>query len=237
MKLVAALLTGLVCATAAAQVPQSIVFERRGGVERQHVDFGDGYVTLPSHSVLSIEPHGGYMFAIAGTVRPPNTTTQWLRFRFSSERLFTADDWSHVAIVLRWQGTAQWNRGHGLILGRVWRQEVAATCPTDWHRAQFETWWLRPGEQQINVVYGNCGLPMFDRLVYSVLIHVADGGHVSAWITDDSTGATMFSRYVHAVENEERSRIDQFTGLAFALVASRHDAYRVRFDGIATGWF
>jgi hypothetical protein len=96
---------------------------------------------------------------------------------------------------------------------------------------------LRPGEQQINVVYGNCGLPMFDRLVYSLLIHVADGGHVSAWITDDSTGATMFSRYVHAVENEERSRIDQFTGLAFALVASRHDAYRVRFDGIATGWF
>jgi hypothetical protein len=215
-----------------------------------------GVQQLPRHFDKAPR-EGAFLHHVAGTARPVHPVghpqegqrfgTQWLSFRFRSEGVFSRTR-AHVAVILRSQSTAAWNRGRGFIFGH---QNLLPSdpnaCPAGepgTAHAQPETWWtVTSGTTQTpaNFVWGPplCSAPtILDEHDYAVAIHVADGGWIAYWITDIASQAQL-STALRDTVNAESDLVDGLTGYSLALVfgAAQAASWRIRFSDIASGWF
>ena len=215
-----------------------------------------GLQQLPRHFDKAPR-EGAFLHHVAGTDRPvyperharagQRCSTQWLSFRFRSEGVFRRTG-AHVAVILRSQSTAGWNRGRGFIFGHQnLLPDDPNACPAGepgTAHAQPETWWtVTSGAAQVaaNHVWGPplCSAPAIrDGRDFQVAIHVADGGWIAYWITDLATKAQITTTLRDTV-NGEADLVDGLTGYSLALVfgASQAESWRIRFDDIACGWF
>ncbi|MCB1907135.1 MAG: hypothetical protein KDH15_07180 [Rhodocyclaceae bacterium] len=214
-----------------------------------------GVQRLPRHFDKAAAD-GAYIHHVAGTVRPvypaghpragQRLATQVLSFRFRSEAVFR-NTGAHVAVILRSQSTATWNRGRGFILGH---QNLPAgdpnACPVGGEgsaHVQPETWWTvtADGSQQArSFVWGPpfCSGPdLHDQRDYQVEIHVADGGLIEYWITDLEDQSQVTASLQDTV-NQESDLVDGLTGYSLAMVfgSSQTALWRMRFYDIAAGW-
>jgi hypothetical protein len=228
------------------------------GVTRDFVyeQYSWGLQQLPRHS-NKVPSEGAYAHHVAGTARPVYPAghpqagqrfgTQWLSFRFRSEGVFTHTG-AHIAVLLRSQATAQWNRGRGFIFGH---QNLVPgdpnACPAGGPgtaHAQPESWWTTTSgstQTQAGFVWGPplCSAPTLrDHRDYEVAIHVADGGWIAYWITDIESQAQI-STSLRDTVNAESDLIDTLTGYSLALVfgATQSASWRIRFYDIGSGWF
>ena len=215
-----------------------------------------GVQQLPRHADKSAA-EGSFLHHVAGTPRPvypaghpragQRMATQWLSFKFRSEGVFTHTA-GHVAVILRSQSTASWNRGRGFIFGH---QNLAGGDPNVCQvgaegtaHAQPESWWTitnGPTQEQRGFVWGPplCSEPtILDHREYEVAVHVADGGWIAYWITDAET-REQISAALRDTVNEESALVDGLTGYSLALVfgSSPSASWRIRFHEISAGWF
>jgi hypothetical protein len=215
-----------------------------------------GLQQLPRH--FNKAPRDGtFLHHVAGTARPVHPAghpqagqrfgTQWLAFKFRSDGVFTHTG-AHVAVILRSQSTAAWNRGRGFIFGHQnLLPDDPNACPTGEQgtaHAQPESWWTVTSgatQTQVNFVWGPplCSAPAIrDQRDYEIAIHVADGGWIAYWITDIESQAQI-SISLRDTVNAESDLVDGLTGYSLALVfgASQSASWRVRFYDIGSGWF
>jgi hypothetical protein len=215
-----------------------------------------GLQKLPRH-FNKAPSEGAFLHHVAGTARPvypeghpqagQRLGTQWLSFKFRSEDVFT-NTGAHVAVVLRSQATAQWNRGRGFIFGH---QNLLPgdpnACPVGEQgtaHAQPESWWTVTSgatQTQSGFVWGPplCSESAIrDRRDYQVTLHVADGGWIAYWLTDIETQAQITASLRDTL-NAESDLVDGLTGYSLALVfgASQAASWRIRFYDIGAGWF
>lgn len=215
-----------------------------------------GLQQLPRH-FNKMASEGAFLHHVAGTERPvypaghpqagQRFNTQWLAFKFRSDGVFT-NTGAHVAVVLRSQSTAQWNRGRGFIFGH---QNLASgdpnVCPVGEEgtaHAQPESWWTvtdGASQTQRGFVWGPplCSAPTIrDGRDYQAAIHVADGGWIAYWIIDIETHAQIAASLRDTL-SAESDLVDGLTGYSLALVfgASQSASWRIRFYDIGSGWF
>lgn len=215
-----------------------------------------GLQKLPRHS-NKVPSAPAFAHHVAGTLRPVYPAghpqagqrfgTQWLSFRFRSEGVFTHTS-AHVAVLLRSQATAQWNRGRGFIFGH---QNLLPgdpnACPVGepgTAHAQPESWWTvrsASTQTQASFVWGPplCSTPTIrDLRDYQVNVHVADGGWIAYWITDIESQAQIAASLRDTV-NADSDLVDSLTGYSLALVfgTSQSASWRIRFYDIGSGWF
>jgi hypothetical protein len=246
----------------AAEAASAVVFEHDAivigpGAPRDFLyeQYSWGLQKLPRHFSKS-PPEGAFLHHVAGTARPvypaghPNAGqrhgTQWLSFRFRSEGVFTHTG-AHVAVILRSQSTADWNRGRGFIFGHQnLHPSDPNACPAGepgTAHAQPESWWtVTSGATQsaVKYVWGPplCSAPVIrDERDYEVAIHVADGGWIAYWITDIES-RQQISTALRDTLNAESDLVDGLTGYSLALVFGTSLAsWRIRFYDIGSGWF
>lgn len=244
------------------EVASAVIFEHEivvigPGVTRDFMyeQYPWGLQQLPRH-FNKAPKEGAFLHHVAGTNRPvypaghpqagQRFSTQWLVFKFRSEGVFTTG--AHVAVVLRSQSTAEWNRGRGFIFGH---QNLLASdpnvCPVGevgTAHAQPESWWTvtsGAAQTQRGFVWGPplCSAPTIrDQRDYEVAIHVADGGWIAYWITDVESQVQIATSLRDTV-NAESDLVDGLTGYSLALVfgASQSASWRIRFYDIGSGWF
>lgn len=246
-----------------AEAASAVVFEQEAfvvGPRRArgflHEQYSWGMQKLPRHFDKAAG-EGAFLHHVAGTARPRHPeghaqagqpfSTQWLSFRFRSEGLF-ANTGGHVAVILRSQSTAAWNRGRGFIFGH---QNLLPSdpnaCPAGEPgsaHAQPESWWTATSgatQAQRGFVWGPplCSAPTIrDGRDYEVMVHVADGGWIAYWITDAASGDQLTASLQDTL-SEESALVDSLTGYSLALVfgLSARASWRIRFDDIRSGWF
>jgi hypothetical protein len=245
------------------EVASAVIFEHESvvvgpGVPRDFMyeQYPWGLQQLPRH--FNKGPNeGAFLHHVAGTTRPvypaghpqagQRLSTQWLVFKFRSEGVF-ANTGAHVAVMLRSQSTAEWNRGRGFIFGH---QNLLPSdpnaCPLGEEgtaHAQPESWWTETSgatQTQRRFVWGPpmCSAPTIrDHRDYEVAMHVADGGWIAYWITDIETQGQLATSLRDTV-NAESDLVDGLTGYSLALVfgASQAASWRISFYDIGSGWF
>lgn len=253
---------GIASAEAPPDAARAVVFEPETfvvgpGRPRGFVlaEYDWGVQRLPRHFDTAAGD-GAYLHHVAGTLRPTypaghpqagqRMQTQWLSFRFRSDGVF-AHTGAHVAVILRSQSTAAWNRGRGFVFGRQvllpGDPNACAAGPPGTAHAQPETWWTTStstGQLPHSFVWGAdlCSAPVIrDGRDYAVRLQVSDGGAIDYRVSDLEQPLVVEASLQDTV-NGESALVDGLTGYSLAMVfaSARGQAWRMRFDDIASGW-
>src|SRR6218665_3274698 len=88
--------------------------------------------TYPSgNQSLQYDPTPNFFYGVASTGRPAGLgMTQYVRFNFKSEGLFTSYPCAHLAFLARWEGViTRYNRGRGVTVGDTGIPSGCVTSP------------------------------------------------------------------------------------------------------------
>lgn len=191
---------------------------------------------------IQYAPTPNFFYGVASTGRPTGPgMTQYVRFNFRSEGLFTSFPCAHLAFLGRWEGViTRYNRGRGVTVG-----ETSLPCITSPGKASIQgEYWLDKETSATGI--GAYLLP--DRLTdalndytdYQVEIHVTEGGY-AYWIRDAATGTTIKNTY-HPLPDDGSVdwKVNNLSaqGYAIGLVgAGTTGSFTFRTWNFTYGWF
>lgn len=231
----------------------SVRFEREAGFHPAAIPAGSRVTKTYDSGERVVEHYddaaGSFMYGVAATGRPFDVVgkgisgrTQWIRFLFKSEGLFTVNPCAHLAIAGRWEGVAaRYNRGRGVTIGDAGNPWP---CNTAAGRASVQgEIWFNPAT---NAQHANnlMSLEKFqdvlqDRREYLFTMHIVDDGYVY-WVTDTMTNTVLVSRYEYVPDD---GSVDWYVnhffaqGLAIALVNARMPPFSFTAWNFGAGWF
>ncbi len=206
---------------------------------------------MKNFDISSDDDAGAVYFHRAEVPRPATATTQWLAFRMRSDGMFARSPGSHFAVVLRARlgfdgaGRPASIAGRGMTLGDTSLALAPAANTLAFgdpafggaRGAQIESFW--PGG---NFLYRDARAfdeGLRDDVDYHVELHVSDARWVAFRISDaqglalhDPARSRVQDRATHPVPADA-------TGVVIALGRGPAESgpWRVRFSGIAFGWF
>lgn len=187
-------------------------------------------------------PHFGWYQA--NTNKPSGTTgnTQYFKFKFKSEGLFTSAPCGHLAFIVRWDGDfgASYNRGRGLTVGDTGRNPdidcaINHTTLPGYASTQGEYWKVGQGI----VLADKASNLLVDYKEYDVEIHVADTGY-AYWVRDPVTNVVLVNQYHYIPDDGSVDwDVNQLSaqGIAVALVFSGTGLVKFTAYNFKYGWF